>query len=138
VLTIVGSELKTELEKIERIFIMLIINFFLTWLVAALSLLITAYIVPGFEFDSFGTAAIAALILGLVNAFVRPIVFIFTLPLTIITLGLFLFVINAFMLWFVGVLTPGFIVTGLFPALLASIVLTIVSTLLGLLVKNAT
>jgi putative membrane protein len=115
----------------------LIINFLLTWLIAAASLLLTAYIVPGFEFDSFGTAAIAALILGLVNAFVRPIIFIFTFPLTIITLGLFLFVINAFMLWFVGVLTPGFLITGFIPALLASIVLTIVSTVLGLLVGKA-
>jgi putative membrane protein len=115
---------------------MLIVNFFLTWVIAAASLLITAYIVPGFQFDSFGTAAIAALILGLVNAFVRPIVFIFTLPITIVTLGLFLFVINAFMLWFVGVLTPGFIVNGFIPALLASIVLTIVSTVLGLFVRN--
>ncbi|RUT05673.1 hypothetical protein DSM106972_036800 [Dulcicalothrix desertica PCC 7102] len=117
---------------------MLIVNFFLTWVIAAASLLITAYIVPGFKFDSFGTAAIAALILGLVNAFVRPIVFIFTLPITIVTLGLFLFVINAFMLWFVGVLTPGFIVNGFIPALLASIVLTIVSTVLGLFVRNVT
>ncbi|MBF2062827.1 MAG: phage holin family protein [Calothrix sp. C42_A2020_038] len=115
---------------------MLIVNFLLTWLIAAISLLITAYIVPGFQFDSFGTAAVAALILGLVNAFVRPVIFIFTLPLTIVTLGLFLFVINAFMLWFVGILTPGFIITGFIPALLASIILTIVSTILGLLVRN--
>lgn len=115
---------------------MLIVNFFLTWVIAAASLLITAYIVPGFQFDSFGTAAIAALILGLVNAFVRPIVFIFTLPITLVTLGLFLFVINAFMLWFVGFLTPGFIVNGFIPALLASIVLTIVSTVLGLFIRN--
>ena len=116
---------------------MLLASFLLTWIVAAVSLLITAYLVPGFQFDNFGTAAVAALILGLVNAFVRPIIFIFMLPLTIVTLGLFLFVINAFMLWFVGVLTPGFIVTGFIPALLASIVLTIVSTILGLLVRVA-
>lgn len=117
---------------------MLIVNFFLTWVIAGASLLITAYLVPGFQFDSFGTAAIAALILGLVNAFIRPIIFIFTLPITIVTLGLFLFVINAFMLWFVGVLTPGFIVNGFIPALLASIVLTIVSTVLELFVRNVT
>jgi putative membrane protein len=116
---------------------MLIVNFLLTWLVAALSLLVTAYIVPGFAFDSFGTAAIAALILGLVNAFVRPVLFILTLPLTFVTLGLFLFVINALMLWLVGFLVPGFIVAGFLPALLASVVLTLVSTLLGLFVRNA-
>lgn len=99
--------------------------------------MLTAYIVPGFAFDTFGTAAIAALILGLVNAFVRPVLFILTLPLTIVTLGLFLFVINAIMLWLVGFLVPGFIVAGFLPALLASVVLTLVSTLLGLFVRNA-
>ncbi len=117
---------------------MSIINFLLTWFVAALSLLLTAYIVPGFEFSSFSSAAIAALILGLVNAFVRPVLFILTLPLTIVTLGLFLFVVNALMLWLVGFLVPGFIVAGFLPALLASVVLTIISTVLGLLVINAT
>ncbi|BAZ20615.1 hypothetical protein NIES4073_14910 [Kalymmatonema gypsitolerans NIES-4073] len=116
---------------------MLIVNFLLTWVVAAVSLLLTAYIVPGFTFDTFGTAAIAALILGLVNAFVRPVLFILTLPLTIVTLGLFLFVVNALMLWLVGFLVPGFIVAGFLPALLASVVLTLVSTLLGFFVRNA-
>ena len=117
---------------------MLILNFLLTWLVAALSLLITAYLVPGFEFDSFSTAAIAALILGLVNAIVRPILVILTLPLTVLTLGLFLFVVNALMLWLVAFFTPGFTVAGFLPALLASVVVTFVSTLLSLLVRNAT
>jgi putative membrane protein len=117
---------------------MFILNFLLTLLVAALSLLLTAYLVPGFEFDSFITVAIAALILGLVNAIVRPILVILTLPLTLLTLGLFLFVINALMLWLVGFLTPGFTVAGFLPALLASVVLTFVSTLLSLLVRNAT
>ncbi|NJL81515.1 MAG: phage holin family protein [Richelia sp. RM2_1_2] len=117
---------------------MWIVNFLLTWLLSAISLLVTAYFVPGFEFDTFGTAAIAALILGLVNAIVRPFLVILTLPLTIVTLGLFLFVINALMFLLVGFLVPGFVVTGLLPAILASIVLTIVSTLLGLLVRNVT
>ncbi|NMG09731.1 phage holin family protein [Brasilonema sp. UFV-L1] len=116
---------------------MLIVNFLLTWLVAAVSLLLTAYIVPGFTFDSFGTAAMAALILGFVNAFVRPVLFILTFTLTIVTLGLFLFVVNALMLWLVGFLVPGFIVAGFLPALLASVVLTLVSTLLSLFVRNA-
>nr|WP_169886897.1 phage holin family protein [Scytonema hofmannii] len=114
------------------------LNFLLTWLVATASLLITAYIIPGFEFDSFNTAIVAALTLGLVNAFVRPIFFILTLPLTILTLGLFLFIVNALMLWLVGGLVPGFLVAGFVPALLGSIVLTVVSTVLELVVKNAT
>jgi putative membrane protein len=111
-------------------------NFLLTWLVAALALLITAYFVPGLEFDSFISAAIAAVVLGLINAIVRPILVLLTLPLTLVTLGLFLFVINALMLWLVGFLTPGFTVAGFLPALLGSIVLTLVSTLLGQLVRR--
>lgn len=117
---------------------MLITNFFLTWLLVAASLAITAYIVPGFAFDSLTTVAIASLILGLANAIVRPILVILTLPLTLLTLGLFLFVINAFMLWIVGFITPGFVVAGFLPALLASVVLTFVSTLLSFLVRNVT
>lgn len=113
------------------------LNFLLTWLVAALSLLLTTYIVPGFEFDNFLTAALAALVLGLVNAIVRPILLILTFPLTLLTLGLFLFVVNALMLWLVGFLTPGFTVAGFLPALLGSIVLTLVSTLLSQFVRNA-
>ncbi|MBD2168784.1 phage holin family protein [Calothrix membranacea FACHB-236] len=117
---------------------MLIVNFLITWLIAAVSLLLTAYFVPGFEFDTFSTVVVAALTLGLVNAFVRPILVILTLPFTIVTLGLFLLVVNALMLWLVGILVPGFIVAGFLPALLASVVLTIVSTALVFLVRNVT
>ena len=92
------------------------LNFLLTWVATAISLLITAHVVPGFEFNNFTTALIAAAILGLVNAIVRPILIILTLPFTLLTLGLFLFVINALMLWLVGFLTPGFVVTGFLPA----------------------
>jgi len=110
--------------------------FLLTWLVAAVSLMITAYFVPGFEVNSWTSAAIAAVVLGLVNAIVRPILVILTFPLTLLTLGLFLLVINAFMLWLVGFLTPGFVVTGFLPALIGSLVLTLVATILGQLVTN--
>jgi len=106
-------------------------SFFLTWLIAALSLLLTAYLVPGLQFDSFIAAAIAAVILGLVNAIVRPVLLLLTLPITLLTLGLFLFVVNALMLWLAAVLTPGFTVSGFLPALVGSIVLTLVSTLLN-------
>jgi putative membrane protein len=110
--------------------------FLLTWVAAAIFLLITAYVVPGFAVNSFTTALIAAAILGLVNALVRPILIILTLPFTLLTFGLFLFVINALMLWLVGFITPGFVVTGFLPALLGSIVLTLVATVLGQLVTN--
>lgn len=111
--------------------------FLLTWIATAISLLVTAYVVPGFAVNNFTTALIAAAILGLVNAIVRPILIILTLPFTLLTLGLFLFVINALMLWLVGFVTPGFVVTGFLPALLGAIVLTLVATVLGQLVRNA-
>lgn len=102
--------------------------FLLTWLVTAIALIVTANIVPGFAVTSFGAALLAAVVIGLVNAIVKPILVILTLPLTIITLGLFLFVVNAITIWLAGVLTPGFDVRGLLPALLGSIVLTLVTS----------
>lgn len=105
-------------------------HFLLTWLVTAISLMLTAYIVPGFIIKSFGAAAVAAIVLGLVNAIVKPILVLLTLPLTIVTLGLFLFVINALTIWLAGALTPGFDVGGFVPALLGSIVLTVVASVI--------
>lgn len=109
-------------------------QFLLTWLVTAVSLMITAYIIPGFVINSFIAALIAAIVLGLVNAIVKPLLVLLTLPLTIVTLGLFLFVINALIIWLAGVLTPGFVVTGFGPALIGSIVLTLVTSLINFLV----
>lgn len=105
-------------------------QFLLTWLLTASSLLVTAYLVPGMHVDSIPAAAVAAIVLGLVNAVVKPILVIFTLPLTILTFGLFLLVINAISLGLVGYLTPGFDVNGFFPAVIGSIVLSLVSGVL--------
>lgn len=109
-------------------------QFLITWLVTAVSLMITAYIVPGFVVSSLGAALLAAVVIGLVNAIVKPILIVLTLPLTILTLGLFLFVVNGITIWFAGVLTPGFDVTGLLPAMLGSIVLTLVTSLIDYLI----
>ena len=98
--------------------------------------MITAYIVPGFIVSSFVAAAIAAVVLGLVNAIVKPILVLLTLPLTIVTLGLFLFVVNAITIWLAGALTPGFRVAGFGPALVGSIVLTLVGSGLNFLVRQ--
>ena len=70
-------------------------SFLLTWILTAVALILTAYIVPGISIASFKVAIVAAVVLGLVNAIVKPILFFFTLPLTILTLGLFIFVLNA-------------------------------------------
>ena len=103
------------------------LQFLLTWLATAVSLIITAFFVPGFAIVSFSSAILGAAILGLVNAVIKPILIIFTLPLTILTLGLFLLVVNAIALSLVSYLTPGLLVSGFFPALFGSIVLTVVS-----------
>jgi putative membrane protein len=111
-------------------------NFLLTWLLTALALVITANLVPGFRVQSFVAALFAAVILGLVNAVIKPILVVLTLPITFVTLGLFLFVINALTIWLAGYLTPGFDVLGFLPALVGSIVLTIVATVLNFVVER--
>lgn len=107
------------------------VNFFVTWLLAAIALSITAYLVPGLTIASWQAAAVGAIVMGLVNAIVKPILTILTLPLTLLTLGLFLFVVNAISISLVGFFTPGFTVDGFWPALFGSIVLSLVTWLIG-------
>ena len=96
------------------------------WLVATLALMTTAYLVPGFRIDSFLAALIAALIVGFVNIVIWPILAILTLPLTILTFGLFLFVVNGAALKIAAALTPGFRIDGFMPAVIGSVVLAVV------------
>ena len=118
------------------------LSFFLTWIVAAVSLVITAYIVPGITVASFPAAMVAAVFIGLVNAVVRPIITLLTLPLSILTLGLFLFVVNAISLslasWLAVAFDIGFKASGFWPALFGSIVLSFVSGLIGRFVNANT
>ena len=100
-------------------------------MITALSLLITAYLIPGITINGFTVAAIATLVMGLINAIVKPILLLFTLPLTILTLGLFLFVVNAISFSLVSYFTPGFTVNSFLDALFGSILLSIVSSFLG-------
>ena len=125
----VGSEGKINLEYQTKFKLMM--QFLLTWLATAISLLITAWIVPGLSITSVGAAAIGAIILGLVNAIIKPVLILLTLPLTILTFGLFLLFVNAFTLGLVGYLTPGFSVNGFFPAILGAIVLSLVSGIIN-------
>lgn len=97
------------------------------WILNAAALLLVAYLYPGVSVESFLAAMVAALVLGLVNAVVRPILVILTLPVTLLTLGLFLFVINALLFWFVAELVPGFRVTGFGGALLGSILYSLIT-----------
>jgi putative membrane protein len=108
-------------------------HFLLTWLGTAVALLITTKIVSGFVVTGFVTALVAAFVIGLVNAFIRPILQILAFPITLLTFGLFALVINALTLWLASVLTPGygFEIQGFLPALLGSIVLAIVSSIIN-------
>ncbi|WP_017305639.1 phage holin family protein [Spirulina subsalsa] len=107
------------------------VQFLLTWFVSAIAVLLTAYIVPGLTITGFTSAAIAAVVFGVVNSIVKPVLTLFTLPLTILTLGLFLLVVNAIAFGLVGYLTPGFTVSGFFPALFGSFVLSFLSSFLN-------
>jgi putative membrane protein len=107
------------------------LNFLLTWLVATVSLIITTYLVPGVAISSFAGAAIASIVIGLINATVKPVLTILTLPLTILTLGLFLLVVNGISLSLAAYFTPGLSVDGFWPAVIGSIVLSVISSVIG-------
>ena len=94
----------------------------LTWLLAACALLLVAYVYPGVQVQSFNAALIAAFVIGLLNTLVRPVLVVLTLPVTLVTLGLFLFVINALMFWGAASLLDGFNVNGFWAALLGSVI----------------
>ena len=107
-------------------------RFFVTWLISALSLIATAYLIEGIVVDGPQAAAIAALVLGLANATLRPVLSFLTLPLKCLTLGLFSFVVNAITLWAVSVVvTPGFQITDAGSALVGSLVLSVISSILN-------
>ena len=93
------------------------------WLVSALLLYVVSLIVPGIRITSVAAALLAALVLGIANTLVRPVLVIITLPITVLTLGLFLIVINALMLMLTGALVPGFSVRGFGSALIAGLLL---------------
>ena len=105
----------------------------LVWLINAIALLALPYLLPSITVDSFPTALIAALILGLVNTFIRPLLILLTLPATLLTLGLFIFVINGLLFWFVGSFVQGFQVAGFWSAFFGAIVYSIISWALSAL-----
>ena len=103
------------------------------WLLSAAALLAVAYLYSGVEIKSFTSALIAAFVVGLLNSVLRPILVILTLPVTVVTLGLFLFVINALMFWSAAGLLPGFNVTGFGAALIGSLIYSV----LGIVIDSA-
>lgn len=103
----------------------------LVWILNAIALLIVAYLLPGINVASFGAALIAALVLGLLNTLVKPVLVLLTLPITVVTLGLFLLVLNALVFWFAGSILKGFQVAGFWWALAGAIVYSLISGLLS-------
>lgn len=106
------------------------------WLITTVAILIVPYLLSGVRVDSFGTALLAAAILGILNALIRPVLFILTLPLTVLTLGLFILVINALMFQLAGALVSGFHVASFWSAFFASIIVSIVSWLMSSIVSG--
>lgn len=104
------------------------------WLLSAVSLIIVAHLVSGFHVASFGAALLAALVIGLINATLGLLLKVITFPLTIVTFGLFLLVINALMLRLASAVVPGFEVAGFWPALLGAVILAVLNTVMRHLV----
>lgn len=102
-------------------------RFIFNLLINALAVFVSAYILPGVKVDSFLTALIVAIVLGVVNTFIKPILVLLTLPVTVLTLGLFIVVINALMVLLVSAVVPGFRVSGFWWAIAFSLVLSLVS-----------
>ncbi len=106
-------------------------SLFATWALTALALLIGAALIPGVEIESAFATLLAAAILGLLNAFVKPVLFILTLPITILTLGLFALILNVLMISLAAWISPGFMVAGFWSAVLLAIVIAVVNALVG-------
>lgn len=114
----------------------MIARFVLAWLVNTAALIAVAYLMPSITVSSFTAALIAALVLGLVNAIVRPVLVLLTLPVTILTLGLFIFVLNGLLFWMVASWLEGFHVAGFWSGVLGAILFSLVSWLLSALVQR--
>ena len=111
----------------------------LIWFLNALALLTVAYVLPGIHVDGFTAALVAALILGLINTLLRPLLILLTLPVTVATLGLFILVINGLLFWFAGSVLKGFEVSGFWAGVLGALLYSIFSSVLTMIVfqKNS-
>jgi len=106
------------------------------WVINSLAILIVTYIVKGIEVANPVTVIVVAFVLGVVNAFLRPLIILITLPITIFTFGLFTFFINGSLFYMVSKIVKGFVITGFWPAFFGAILFSIISLLLSLLVNE--
>lgn len=101
----------------------------LNWLISAVVIIISAYVIPGVQVGNFGAALITAIVLGILNAVVKPLLVLLTLPVNILTLGLFTLVINAIIILIAAQIVPGFKVDGFLAALIFAVVVSLISSL---------
>ena len=106
-------------------------------ILTAATIALAAWLIPGIELTGVGAALIAALVFGLVNAIIRPILVVLTFPITLLTLGLFIVVVNALCFWLTSALVPGFEVRGVWPAVFGSLVVSLVSWIAHAVVRDA-
>ncbi len=111
-------------------------KFLLNWLITAAALYAAVSLISGIAVSGTGTLLLAALVFGLVNSVIKPILLILTLPITVVTLGLFYLVLNGLLLYLVAALTPGFTIATFGAAFLGALVVSIVATLLHLIIKT--
>ena len=105
----------------------------LIWFLNALALLTVAYVLPGITVDGFRAALVAALILGLINTLLRPLLILLTLPVTMVTLGLFILVINGLLFWFAGSVLKGFEVNGFWVGVIGALLYSVFSSVLAMI-----
>jgi putative membrane protein len=106
------------------------------WVLNALALMAVAYLVPGIQVANFSAALVAAVVIGLANMLVKPILVLLTLPITLLTLGLFLLVINGLLFWFVGHLLQGFVVSSVMTGVIGALVYSVIAWILSAIVFN--
>ncbi|MGE5417547.1 MAG: phage holin family protein [Acidobacteriota bacterium] len=108
----------------------------LRWILNILAIMATAYLIPNFDVKSWWAAIVGSIVLAILNALVRPIIILFTLPINLLTLGLFTLVINGFILWITARVVDGFVIGGFGTAIIAALVLTIVSSIVNWFVED--
>lgn len=106
------------------------------WCINALALLAVAYLYSGVKVEGIIAALIAALVLGLANAIIRPVLILLTLPVTILTMGLFIFIINAFLFWFVAEVVKGFTVSGFMAAFIGSLMYSVITLVVNAVITD--
>lgn len=120
-----------RLSSIDFLSIIIDVKLLINWFISTLVVMAAAYILPGVNVVTFTAALVTALVLGIINLFIKPLVIILTLPITIMTLGLFMLAINALLILIASAIVPGFTVDGFWWALIFSVVVSIINSFLS-------